>query len=273
MQVNFKKMSGAGNDFVVIDNRAGLIAEQGRNELIARWCRRRLDIGADGVLMVEPPAGGGDAHFRMRYYNSDGGEAESCGNGARCIARFAHLIGAAPGKMTFETKAGIYHAEIGKDDVTVNLADPCDLRRAISVSIPDLFEGEVDFINTGVPHVVVFVDDLEITPVVELGQELRYHNAFAPAGTNVNFIQKRGDGTLAIRTYERGVEDETLACGTGSVAAALIANLNDYGVSPIPVYTRGGPVLTIHFECDGGCFYNIRLQGEARVVFDGTVEI
>ena len=270
MHLDFKKMSGAGNDFIVIDNRTGVVPEQGRRERFEAWCQRRVGVGADGVLLVEPPEDQAH-HFRMRYYNADGGEAESCGNGARCIARFAHLIGAVPDTMSFETLAGPYRAEIGKLDVTVGMSDPFDLRREIEIEVPDLFEDEVDYINTGVPHVVVMVNELELAPIIELGAKIRFHSEFSPAGTNVNFVCKRNDGGLDIRTYERGVENETLACGTGAVASALIAHLDGYGVSPVPVHTRGGTILTVHFENRGEMFSNIQLQGEARVVYEGSL--
>jgi diaminopimelate epimerase len=223
------------------------------------------------VLLVEPAREG--HHFRMRYYNADGGEVESCGNGARCIARFAHLIGAAPASMRFETAAGVYEAVVGETDVLLTMSDPHDLRRGVALEIPDLFTGQVDFINTGVPHVVMRVEDLESVPVATLGRAIRYHQAFAPAGTNANFIRLRPDGGIDIRTYERGVEDETLACGTGSVAAALIASLYGHGQSPVKVYTRGGPILQIHFERAGEAFRKIKLEGEARVVYEGIVVI
>ncbi|MCL5270661.1 MAG: diaminopimelate epimerase [bacterium] len=277
MRIAFRKMAGAGNDFIVIDNRQGIVREEGRRELFARWCARRVGIGADGVLLVEPPADGGD--FRMRYYNADGGEAESCGNGARCIARFAHLIGAAGREMAFETQAGLYRAVVGERDVVLSMSDPRDLRRAVQLDIPGLFKGEVDYINTGVPHVVVMVNDLEQTPVFDLGRAIRHHAAFAPAGANANFIRLRPDdengGGIDIRTYERGVEDETLACGTGSVAAALVASLHGHGRSPVSVYTRGGPILRIHFApaAGGTGFTAIKLEGEARVVYEGIVEV
>lgn len=273
MEIQFKKMSGAGNDFVVADNRERIVPESGRAELIERWCRRRVGIGADGVLLLEPAQGAGD--FRMRYYNADGGEAESCGNGARCIARFALLVGAAPAEMRFETQAGIYEAVVGAEEVTISLSDPTDLRR--NVKLPDVAGlpdgGRVDFINTGVPHVVVRMDDVQAVDPVAVGRPIRHHQAFAPAGANANFIAPRDEGGLAIRTYERGVEDETLACGTGAVASALVASLHGWATSPTPVKTRGGPVLTIHFERAGEGFRNIRLQGEARVVYEGTIRI
>lgn len=272
MKLQFTKMTGAGNDFVVIDNRDGKVPEAGRRARIEQWCRRRVDIGADGVLLVEPAQEAG-ADFRMRYYNADGGEAESCGNGARCISRFAHNIGAAGRSLNFETLAGLYHAEVGEADVVLSMSDPYDLRRGVAIELPGLFKGEVDFINTGVPHVVIMVDDLAATKVYDIGRAIRYHAKFAPAGTNVNFIARRSDGGLDIRTYERGVEDETLACGTGSVAAALVAHLHGHGTSPVPVHTHSGVVLTIHFERAGEAFSKIKLQGEARVVYEGVMEI
>ena len=270
MRISFTKMAGAGNDFIVIDNRTGIVPADGRGPLFEGWCRRRVGIGADGVLLVEPARGGN--HFRMRYYNADGGEVDSCGNGARCIARFARLIGAAPEQMSFETAAGVYEAVVGPADVLLSMSDPRDLRRGVPLQIPGLFSGTVDFINTGVPHVVLRVEDLEATPVFELGRAIRHHPAFAPAGANANFIRLRPDGGIDIRTYERGVEDETLACGTGSVAAALIAGLYGHGQSPAAVHTRGGPILRIHFEAAGETFRKIKLEGEARVVYEGVVE-
>lgn len=290
----FTKMSGAGNDFVVLDNRSGALAEEGRRARIERWCERRNGIGADGALLVEPPEGA-DAHFRMRYYNADGGEADSCGNGARCIARFAHLLGAAPDDMRFETRAGLYRAEVVGEDIRLTMSDPHSLRRDVAVDLSDLSpdiaaavagppcNGRVDYVNTGVPHVVAFVEDLEAVPVDALGRRLRFHEAFAPAGTNVNFAKVVGPDRIAVRTYERGVEGETLACGTGSVAVALIASLKGLAASPVSILTRGGPVLKIHFDRatgnagveesgnGSGGFTNVRLEGEARVVFTGEV--
>lgn len=275
--IRFTKMTGAGNDFIVIDNRDGHIPEAGRGELIQKWCRRRLDVGADGVLLVERPDGG-EADFRMRYYNADGGEAESCGNGARCIARFANLIGAAGDAMTFETQAGLYRAEMSGDDVILTLGDPANLRLEVPVAIPELKGGSVDVVNTGVPHAVVFADEITTLDVQGLGSRIRYHQVFQPAGTNVNFAKLEGKNLIGVRTYERGVEGETLACGTGSAAVALIANLKGLAESPVSIRTSGGPVLKIHFErregeggTESGGFYNVRLEGEARVVYEGVL--
>lgn len=275
--LKFTKMSGAGNDFIVIDNRDGKLRESGRGERIERWCRRRLDIGADGALLVEP-AEGNEADFRMRYYNADGGEAESCGNGARCIARFAYLIGAAGESMAFETKAGLYRAEISGEDVILSMSDPHGLRRDVGLGLAGLPGGGVDFINTGVPHAAAFFKDVADLDVQAMGAAIRYHEAFRPAGTNANFAAVLKDGRIAVRTYERGVEGETLACGTGSVAVALIANLKGLAESPVSIQTSGGPVLKIHFQrrrgeeaTPSGGFFDVRLEGEARVVYEGVM--
>jgi diaminopimelate epimerase len=273
MDIHFTKMSGAGNDFIVIDNRREIVPEAGRRERIVEWCRRRVGVGADGVLLVEPPEQPEGAHFRMRYYNADGGEAESCGNGSRCIARFAHQVGAAPDHVRFETLAGIYEAVVGPQDVVLTMSDPRDLRLGLALAVPGLFEGMVDFLNTGVPHVVIRWPDLAMAPVVELGRAIRHHPQFAPAGTNVNFLAPHAAGGIAIRTYERGVEDETLACGTGSVASALVAHLHGLAHSPVAVHTSGGPILKVHFQGRGEAFTQIKLEGEARVVYEGVIHV
>lgn len=271
MTIHFQKMSGAGNDFIVIDNRAGIVKENGRRELFEPWCRRRTGVGADGVLLVEPSPGEG-FHFRMRYYNADGGEAEMCGNGARCIARFAHSIGAAPQAMRFMAMAGPVAALVRESgEVMIGVSDPHTLCRGVDLSKCGAGHMKGDFINTGVPHVVIRVNDLSNVAVPSLGRAIRNNDAFAPAGTNVNFYKERADGGIDYRTYERGVEDETLACGTGAIATALIASLAGLAKSPTKVHTSGGPVLTIHFEKNGDGFTNIKLEGEARFVFKGEI--
>jgi len=289
-KLQFTKMSGAGNDFIVIDNRDGKLPEEGRREQFEKWCTRLIGIGADGVLLVENHAGTGAAgdngtvNFRMRYYNADGGEADSCGNGARCIARFANLIGAAPKNMSFETRAGLYRATVIGEDIRLTMSNPHSLRRDVKLTVsqtsnPDQSSSSpksienltLDYINTGVPHAIQFVPDVLAVPVVLLGRQIRYHSAFAPAGTNANFAQVLPDGRIAMRTYERGVEDETLACGTGAIAVALIAKLKNLANSPVTILTSGGPVLKIYFEADAESFTNVKLEGEARVVYEGSV--
>jgi diaminopimelate epimerase len=182
------------------------------------------------------------------------------------------MIGAAPERVRFETPAGLYEAVVGEEDVLLSMSDPRDLRRDVAVSIPGVFDGLVDFINTGVPHVVLRCREIEAAPVVELGRAIRHHALFAPAGANVNFVAPRADGGLSVRTYERGVEDETLACGTGSVAAALIGHMHGLTHSPAAVHTRGGPILRVHFQADGDAWRQIKLEGEARVVYEGVIQ-
>lgn len=269
MELEFWKMSGAGNDFIVIDNRDLRLPEEGRQKLFSHWCRRGISVGADGVLLVEPST---QADFRMRYYNADGREAETCGNGSRCIARFAYFRGIAGPQMRFETLAGIYEAQVRGDLVGVRMSDARELRLSIPVE-GDLYSGEVHFINTGVPHVILFVDDLNTVPVAEVGRWLRYHELFAPAGTNVNFITVDGPHSLSIRTYERGVEAETLACGTGSVASAIVATKVGKVSPPVAVQTRSGEVLNIDFQLTEKGATNVFLEGPARVVFRGYIEL
>jgi diaminopimelate epimerase len=267
MAIPFMKMSGAGNDFVVIDNRDGQV--DATPEFISKVCARRLSVGADGLLLVERPQDASSA-FRMRYYNSDGSEAETCGNGARCISRFAHLHGIATDNMSFETAAGPYTADIVGDGVKLGMSSPTDVRAEFTVA---LTAGNLSAAsaNTGVPHVVYFVDDVDALDVVALGRETRYHEDFAPAGTNANFAQTLEGGSLRIRTYERGVEDETLACGTGAVAAAITAARRGKATSPTIVRVQGGFDLLIHYTNDENGIHDIYLEGDARVVCAGEL--
>ncbi|MGC1478955.1 MAG: diaminopimelate epimerase, partial [Chthoniobacterales bacterium] len=222
MELAFTKMNGAGNDFILLDNRSKALSLS--TSQIARLCDRHRGIGADGLLLVEPPAAGA-ADFRMRYYNADGGEAEMCGNGARCFSRYgARLLGeTASSALSFETPAGVISASLLGEEVELAMSAPHSLAPSNDLTIEGTLVS-THSINTGVPHAVVFVDDLELADVRTLGARIRHHEHFAPAGTNVNFVAKTEEG-IAIRTYERGVEDETLACGTGVVAAALIHHL------------------------------------------------
>lgn len=266
--LRFTKMNGAGNDFILIDNRAGDIRlDRGQ---IARLCDRHRGIGADGVLLLEKPSNHAD--FRMRYFNADGGEAEMCGNGARCFARFANKIAGAQKKISFETPAGVIAAELVADLVTLQMTKPTDLR--VNVKLPVTDDNKtVYFINSGVPHVVIPVARIDDVDVRREGSAIRYHNTFSPNGTNVNFIEKRGPTKIAVRTYERGVEDETLACGTGVVASALIFAIIEKANGPITVIARGGDELQVGFEKSDNHFRNVTLTGPAEFVFEGTIEI
>jgi diaminopimelate epimerase len=270
MLLHFYKMNGAGNDFVVIDNRSLEISLS--PEQIALLCDRHRGIGADGLLAVEPAEHGAD--FRFRYYNSDGGEAEMCGNGARCFARFAsHLPPEIPDKVSFETMAGTLTAEMVEENVRVAMSDPEDIRLDVPVQIED-FDAPIHSINTGVPHAVAFVAGLDQLDVRRLGEAIRHHDEFAPAGTNVNFAQVLAPGRIDIRTYERGVEDETLACGTGMVACAILHQLLHHIRSPVLVTVRGGDTLEVGFEKTGDLeFINVTLTGPADFVFEGDIEV
>jgi len=266
--LRFTKMNGAGNDFILIDNRMGDVRLD--RSQIARLCDRHRGIGADGILLLEKP--GNRADFRMRYFNADGGEAEMCGNGARCFARFANKVAAAKEKISFETQAGVISAELKGDLVTLGMTEPTDLRLHLELGIA----GEnktVHFVNSGVPHVVIPVPNIDDVDVRREGAAVRYHKIFSPSGTNVNFIDKRGAKKIAIRTYERGVEDETLACGTGIVASALIFGATEGCHGPMTVLARGGDELQVGFETVAGRFCNVTLTGPAQFVFEGTIEI
>jgi diaminopimelate epimerase len=266
--LRFTKMNGSGNDFVLLDNRAGDIrlgAEQ-----VARICDRHRGVGADGILVLENALNGAD--FRMRYYNRDGGEAEMCGNGARCFARFVSRVAGAKGKIWFETPAGIIGAELHGDLITLEMTEPSDLRRNLVLSAGPNTR-TLQFINTGVPHVVVAVARVDDVDVRSEGAAIRQHETFAPAGANVNFVEKRGLKQIAIRTYERGVEDETLACGTGVVASALVFAATEKTNGPIEVIVRSGDELNVDFKRDGETFRAVTLTGPADFVFEGTIEI
>lgn len=268
MILEFTKMNGAGNDFVMVDNRDGNLCLT--KEQISGLCDRHRGIGADGLLAVE----GTQELLRMRYYNADGGEAEMCGNGARCFARFASdLIGLDRGVLSFSTQAGIISAELlDEDRVQIRMSTPHSVQIAHSLQLLGQ-DREVHSLNTGVPHAVVFVDHLESVSVFEEGRALRLHQRFAPAGTNANFVQILAEGSLAIRTYERGVEDETLACGTGVVASALIHHLLTNAPSPVRVHVRGGDDLEVGFNLGNGHFTEVTLTGPADFVFDGSITL
>lgn len=272
MLLHFYKMNGAGNDFIVIDNRDLSVSLD--EDTIAALCDRNRGIGADGLLAVEPAEKGAD--YKFRYYNADGGEAEMCGNGARCFGFFtAHLSEEEelPSSVSFETLAGTLTAEIIGDDVRIAMSDPKDLELKAPVRIGN-FHDDLHFVNTGVPHAVSFVDDLENVDVIAHGRAIREHDYFAPAGTNANFAKVIAPDHIAIRTYERGVEDETLACGTGMVACALVHHLLTGAESPVKVDVEGGDTLSIGFEKTGDTtFTNVTLTGPADFVFEGEIEI
>jgi diaminopimelate epimerase len=266
--LRFTKMNGAGNDFVMIDNRSGKVRLQPKQ--IVRICDRHAGVGADGILLLEKGSNGAD--FRMRYYNRDGGEAEMCGNGARCFARFANKVANSPAKISFQTPAGLIRGELHGEKVTLQMSEPKDLRLKVALEV----EGEdakVHFINSGVPHVVVPVARVDVVNVYERGGAIRCHELFSPAGANVNFIEKAGPKKILVRTYERGVEDETLACGTGVVASALVFGAMEKVDGPITVVVRSGSELCVNFKRAGDRFSNVTLTGPAEFAFEGTIDI
>jgi diaminopimelate epimerase len=266
--LNFTKMNGAGNDFVMVDNRD--LKHSLSRDVIAHLCDRHRGIGADGLIAIEPPQTGAD--FRMRYYNADGGEAEMCGNGARCFARFASRVAGKTDALSFETMAGVITATLLGEEVQLEMSAPKDL--ALGTKLTALGqEHTVHCVNTGVPHAVILSDDIGKVDVRTLGAAIRYHNHFSPKGTNANFIEVQGPRLLSIRTYERGVENETLACGTGVCAAALIHSSLTGDSSPIEVRVRGGETLKVGFEKTEGGFAKVTLTGPADFVFEGQVVV
>ncbi|MDH3217459.1 MAG: diaminopimelate epimerase, partial [Candidatus Krumholzibacteria bacterium] len=252
MVIQFEKMNGAGNDFIMIDNQQGTI------RLVPEWirklCDRRRGIGADGLILIEPENG---ADFRMRYYNSDGGEAEMCGNGARCAALFAKKLGLGRQdddrvSLRFAAQPGLFDAKVESNRVSIRMTDATLFEQSVSLPVAGGTE-IVHVINTGVPHAVVVesdVDSMSDREIVERGRLIRSHTRFAPQGANANFVSLRNDCTVTIRTYERGVEGETLACGTGAVAGALVAAHLHALHSPVSLITRGGEELKVSFTLE-----------------------
>ncbi len=274
-RIHFFKMTGAGNDFILIDNRRGLIDSDHCQDLVRYACRHKLSVGADGMILIENDP---EVDFKWRFFNADASEAEMCGNGARCAARFAYLTGiVSKTRMSFRTLAGIVKAELLGNKVIVQMTLPHSLRMDVRVDA----EGRsfnLDFVNTGVPHATFFVSndrELESADVLRWGRAIRFHPEFQPAGTNVNFVHVRDLNGISVRTYERGVEGETLACGTGAIASALISAARNLVSSPVEVKTRSGEFLTIHFQMSRRQpqirFEEVYLEGEAKVVYEADL--
>lgn len=268
MRIGFYKMHGASNDFILVDDRNCRFPANDKAWL-AGIMNRRTGIGSDGTILIQPSE---KADFRMRFFNPDGGEVEMCGNGARCIARLASELGAAPENMTIDTIAGVLHAEHRDGQVLLHLTDPKDLRMGKTLDVAGTAHS-YHFINTGVPHAVLPVNRVDEVDVASLGAAVRRHQAFAPAGTNANFMEKSGPSSLRVRTFERGVEAETLACGTGITAAAIIGVLAGFVTAPVQVQARSGDILTVNFRRDpDGSLHDVTLLGPAEHVFQGELE-
>ncbi len=271
MKLHFMKMCATGNDFIIVDNREGRM-NPGDSELIRRLCTRRMSVGADGLILLGDDD---ELDFSMEYFNSDGLEASMCGNGGRCIALFAHKLGIAGKDIKFRSAAGVHSASLSSvreysADVALSMTDPTGL---LPENTLDLGDETVEYgmVDTGVPHVVLLVDDLGSLDVRSRGRSIRQHERFRKVGTNVDFIQLRGDNYIQVRTYERGVENETLSCGTGAVASALMTAVWTGAAGPIRVDTASGESLTVSFEGEGERFCNVILEGEARIVYYGVM--
>lgn len=271
MQVAFSKINGAGNDFIIIDNREGKVELS--SNLVERLCHRQNGIGADGIIMQENNSSD-KADWKWTFYNSDGSSAEMCGNGARCFARFVKENGSEDrDEFTIETIAGIIKAHVHGEEITVGLTEPIDPEFDFELALEN-DKYAMDFINTGVPHAVHFTEEeLSADKIVALGRRIRFHSHFAPNGTNVNFATRVSDGHISLHTYERGVEAETLACGTGVSASALIAARKFGWDSPVKVDVKNGDTLEVSFEESGDQYKNVELKGPAKVIFSGSVDI
>ena len=266
------KMSGTGNDFLMVDNWKGQLSGKELVKLAKSACPRRVSAGADGLIVIEKAVKSGHA-YRMRIINADGSEAEMCGNGSRCVAVFANHLGVAGLMQTIETLAGTLHASASEDGraAKVQLSPPNSMEIKESVDVLGK-KADLCVINTGVPHAVEFVDDVGKVDLKARGAAIRYHEVFKPKGANANFVQLLGGNAIKLRTYERGVEDETLACGTGAAACAICTALVHGYEPPIQVHVASGDVLTIHFKLDQARKSTQEppfLEGAVRTVYKG----
>jgi diaminopimelate epimerase len=266
--LNFTKAVASGNDFIILDNISGEL--DGRDldfSSIARdICRRRFSVGADGLLVLEESDKG---NLFMRIINPDGSEVTMCGNGARCTALYAALNGMGE-NISMETGAGLIQAEIKGNDVKLKMSDPKDIKLGINLGIGSSIM-DVHFINTGVPHVVHLVDNIDEYDVKGTGRSIREHTTFAPEGTNANFVGDVASNAARVRTYERGVEDETLACGTGITASAIILGLLQQASPPVRITSKSGEVLTVHYKVSGKKVSDVYLEGMANIIYEGRV--
>jgi diaminopimelate epimerase len=265
--ISFWKMSGSGNDFIIIDNRDLSLDVGDLPAFARRLCARKISVGADGLFLIEPSL---VADFKWQFFNSDGSVAEMCGNGSRCVARWACQTGVTPAKLCIQTRAGVIDAEVRDDMVKVRLTEPSPLKQ----NIPVFLEGGecgLDCIDTGVPHAVCFVASVEACDVAGTGRQIRRHEVFQPKGTNANFALVLDRHKMRVRTYERGVEDETLACGTGVVASVLAAAGRNFVDSPVDVTVQSGEILCVYFSRAGDVFREIYLEGKVKMVYQGML--
>lgn len=268
--VEFTKMSGAGNDFIVIDNRFYHFSDKELSNVAKMWCRRRTGVGADGLLALNPSS---NVDFRMRYFNADGSRGTMCGNGARCLVLFAALSGIEKSRLEFESDAGNYTAEVtGPTGVRLQVPAPRNFREDVPMPAASGFPN-ARFIWTGTEHVVVFVPAVSTLDLATVGPSMRYAPALGEAGANVDFVEVLSRHALRVRTWEKGVEAETLACGTGALAAALVAAHSGHvSAATIDVHMPGG-TLRVHLDGDPLAPDELALEGEARVIYRGTLDL
>ena len=258
MNVNFFKYQGTGNDFVILDNRENSFPKE-NNSLVASLCDRHFGIGADGLILLENDS---NADFKMVYYNADGNESTMCGNGGRCIVAFAKKLKLFDDKTSFMAIDGMHHAEINDNIVSLQMINVDDVK---------VMENAI-FADTGSPHHIELVENIESFPVFEKGRKIR-NEVYGKEGSNINFVQQLNDDTFQIRTYERGVEDETLACGTGVTAAAIaMHNTKKTSSNTINLMVEGGK-LQVSFDFIDGVYKNVILSGPADFVFQGSITI
>ena len=260
MELEFYKYQGTGNDFVMIDNRSNIFPKE-NTQLVAHLCDRRFGIGADGLILLDNDA---TTDFRMVYYNSDGNLSSMCGNGGRCLVAFAKKLNVIQNETTFMATDGLHYATVGADGiVSLQMIDVAEIKNTSDYS----------FLNTGSPHHVQLVTDLEHYNVKENGAAIRYGDLYGQQGSNINFVKKIDDATFSLRTYERGVEDETLACGTGATAVAIAMNATGQtDLNTIHLNVEGGK-LAVSFDIEDGKYTNVFLKGPAEFVFKGTIQI
>lgn len=260
MQIEFYKYQGTGNDFVMIDNRSDFFPKE-NVQFIAHLCNRRFGIGGDGLILLENDSA---SDFKMVYYNSDGNQSSMCGNGGRCLVAFAKLLNVIDNSCTFIATDGLHHATIGENgQVSLQMIDVSSVN-----STP-----EYTFLNTGSPHHVQLVEDLENYNIKENGAAIRYGELYGKEGSNINFVKQINANTFSVRTYERGVEDETLSCGTGATAVAIAMNATGKtNLTSIHLNVEGGK-LQVYFDKNDGLFTNVFLKGPAEFVFKGAIEI
>jgi diaminopimelate epimerase len=267
-RISFTKVSGAGNDFVLVDN-----MDHSQNvdwsRLARAVCSRHFGVGADGLLVIEPSS---RHSFMMKYFNADGSHGGMCGNGGRCVARYAFLKGMADREMTFEALDHTYHASIDERAVTLGMKDISTMPKRLILAMESERRFETFFVDTGAPHVVLRWPQVGEADVDGFGRAIRHHEAVKPDGANVDFYDLAGEADIDLRTYERGVEGETLACGTGAVAAAVVGSIEWSLRPPIRVHVRSGETLVVNFISDAKVIHNVTLQGSAHLLYSGTID-